>query len=90
MARLIDADFAANYGDGKWPASTETDAVPSFKIFKPTHQSQRYAPGGDFIRRYCTELSHLNRKAGLKCDGLNYPRPIVDYKAIHAETIALF
>lgn len=97
MEHLIDGDFAANNGGWQWSASTGTDAVPYFRIFNPTRQSQRFDPEGDFIRRYCPELSKLDRKAihepyasGVKSIGLKYPRPIVDYKDMRNKTIALF
>lgn len=97
MEHLIDGDFAANNGGWQWSASTGTDAVPYFRIFNPTLQSQRFDPAGDFIRRYCPELSHLDRKTihepyanGIKLGELDYPQPIVDYKAMRVKTIAVF
>lgn len=97
MAHLIDGDFAANNGGWQWCASTGTDAVPYFRIFNPTRQSQRFDPEGDFIRRYCPELAALDRKAihepfakGVVRGKLDYPRPIVDYTAMRSKTIAIF
>ncbi len=97
MEHLIDGDFAANNGGWQWCASTGTDAVPYFRIFNPITQSQRFDPTGDFIRRFCPELSHLDSKTihhpfafGVKPKELNYPQPIVDYKAMRQNTIELF
>lgn len=97
MEHLIDGDFAANNGGWQWSASTGTDAVPYFRIFNPTIQSQRFDPTGDFIRRFCPELAHLDKKTihnpfafGVSPDELDYPQPIVDYKAMRQNTIDLF
>jgi len=97
MEHLIDGDFAANNGGWQWCASTGTDAAPYFRIFNPTTQSQRFDPQGHFIRRFCPELSHLDSKTihdpfanGIKLDELDYPQPIVDYKAMRKNTIELF
>ncbi len=97
MEHLIDGDFAANNGGWQWCASTGTDAVPYFRIFNPTIQSQRFDPSGDFIRRFCPELFHLNNKVihnpfafGVKPGDLDYVLPIVDYKAMRQRTINLF
>ncbi len=97
MQHLIDGDFAANNGGWQWCASTGTDAVPYFRIFNPTTQSQRFDPAGDFIRRFCPELSHLDSKTihnpfafGVKLGELPYPQPIVDYKAMRQTTIDVF
>ncbi len=97
MEHLIDGDFAANNGGWQWCASTGTDAVPYFRIFNPTTQSQRFDANGDFIRRFCPELSDLDNKTihnpfsfGVKDDELDYPKPIVDYKIMRNKTIELF
>jgi deoxyribodipyrimidine photo-lyase len=95
MQNLIDGDFAANNGGWQWSASTGTDAVPYFRIFNPTTQSERFDPKGEFIRRYCPELKDCNnkeihnpsRQARL---AFGYPDPIVDYKTMRAKTIAIY
>jgi deoxyribodipyrimidine photo-lyase len=84
MQHLIDGDLAANNGGWQWSASTGTDAVPYFRIFNPTTQSQRFDPNGDFIRQYCPELKELDNKeihapsieSAKKC---NYPTPIIQH-----------
>jgi deoxyribodipyrimidine photo-lyase len=95
MQHLIDGDFAANNGGWQWCASTGTDAVPYFRIFNPTTQSERFDPKGDFIRRYCPELASLS--AGeihdplpLQRASLGYPEPIVDYKLMRQKVIDAF
>jgi deoxyribodipyrimidine photo-lyase len=97
MEHLIDGDFAANNGGWQWSASTGTDSVPYFRIFNPTTQSQCFDPNGDFIRKFCPELSHLDSKTihspfafGIKPDAINYPQPIVDYKLMRETAMGLF
>ena len=97
MMHLVDGDFAANNGGWQWCASTGTDAVPYFRIFNPTTQSQRFDPEGNFIRQFCPELSNLDNKTihapftfGVENDRLNYSEPIVDYKMMRNKTIEIF
>lgn len=98
MQHLIDGDLAANNGGWQWSASTGNDAVPYFRIFNPTTQSQRFDPKGVFIRQYCPELAHLDNVSihqpyadqGLFSAQLDYPQPIVDYKSTRAKAIEAF
>ena len=96
MQQLIDGDFASNNGGWQWSASTGTDAAPYFRIFNPTTQSERFDGDGTFIRQYCPELADLDNKsihaphAKGKVHGLDYPEPVVDYKAMRAHVIAAF
>lgn len=97
MQHLIDGDLAANNGGWQWSASTGTDAVPYFRIFNPITQSERFDSSGDFIRRYCPELAHLNNKQihnpydrGVSPNSLNYPKPIVNYEQMRKKVIAEF
>jgi deoxyribodipyrimidine photo-lyase len=97
MQNLIDGDLASNNGGWQWSASTGTDAVPYFRIFNPTTQSQRFDPEGKFIRRYCPELAHLDNKKihnplafGVSAGSINYPEPIVDYSVMRKKVITIF
>jgi len=98
MQHLIDGDFASNNGGWQWSASTGTDAAPYFRIFNPITQSEKFDPKGDFIRAYCPELKKLNNKIihnpyayDPTLDGqLNYPKPIIDYKATREHAIEAF
>jgi deoxyribodipyrimidine photo-lyase len=95
MRNLIDGDFAANNGGWQWSASTGTDAVPYFRIFNPTTQSERFDPEGEFIRKYCPELRDCNNKEIHNPSrqtrlAYGYPDPVVDYKAMRAKTIAIY
>jgi deoxyribodipyrimidine photo-lyase len=62
-------------------------------VFNPTMQGEKFDPNGDYIRRWCPELSKLParwinephkapaealRDAGV-APGKNYPRPIVNH-----------
>ncbi|MDQ2994238.1 MAG: deoxyribodipyrimidine photo-lyase [Pseudomonadota bacterium] len=97
MQNLIDGDLAANNGGWQWSASTGTDAVPYFRIFNPTTQSERFDPEGIFIRQFCPELARLNNKAihspyahGVALGSIDYPQPIVDYPTMRTTVIAAF
>ena len=97
MENLIDGDFSANNGGWQWCASTGTDAVPYFRIFNPTTQSERFDKEGTFIRQYCPELRSLSNKqihdpyhSGVNLRHINYPAPIVDYKEMRAYVIEQF
>lgn len=92
---LLDADLAANSASWQWVAGTGADAAPYFRIFNPVTQGQRFDPKGEYVKRYCPELSKMPDKyihnpwaapqnildhAKVKL-GDNYPTPLVDLKA---------
>lgn len=95
---LIDGDFASNNGGWQWCASTGTDAVPYFRIFNPIAQSQRFDAEGQFIRRFCPELSSFDNKAihhpyrfaPQLAKKMSYPRPIIDYAASRKRCLEAF
>lgn len=91
MEHLVDGDFAANNGGWQWSASTGVDAVPYFRIFNPTRQSQRFDPNGDFIRCYLPELKALDNKSihqpsAHQAKTAGYVLPIVEHKPAVAQT----
>lgn len=91
MSKLVDGDLASNNGGWQWSASTGVDAVPYFRIFNPTRQSQRFDEQGHFIRRYLPELAKLDDKSihqpnAMQASQCGYPLPIVDHKSSVAET----
>jgi deoxyribodipyrimidine photo-lyase len=98
MSQLIDGDFAANNGGWQWAASTGCDAVPYFRIFNPTSQSQRFDPQGTFIRSWIPELAHLSARAIHAPDAilkeekaaLEYPSPLVDHRVARQRALTAF
>ena len=95
MQHLVDGDLASNNGGWQWSASTGVDAVPYFRIFNPTRQSQRFDESGAFIRKYVPELASLDNKSihqpnGQQIKQCGYVAPIVDHKNAVAETKAYF
>ena len=102
--RLNDFDLAANNGGWQWAASTGCDAQPWFRIFNPVAQSERFDPGGAFIRRYVPELVRVadrlihapwtmdasaQRAAGCVI-GRDYPAPVVDHAVQRARALELY
>lgn len=82
--KLIDFDFASNNGGWQWSASTGNDAVPYFRIFNPTKQSETYDAQGLFIKKWVPELSSCSAKeihAPKNPSDYGYPAPIV----VHAQ-----
>src|SRR5512139_915909 len=102
--KLIDFDLAANNGGWQWAASVGCDAQPWFRIFNPVAQSEKFDPGGRFIRRYLPELARVpdrsihapwtmpaaeQERAGCVI-GRDYPAPIVDHATQRSSALALF
>jgi len=99
--KLLDYELASNNGGWQWAVGIGCDATPYFRIFNPTLQSQKYDPDGSFIKAYCPELRNLSAKQihnpsdakhlpfGFEL-GIDYPRPIVDYKAQRQKALALY
>jgi len=103
-AQLNDYDLAANNGGWQWAASTGCDAQPYFRIFNPVAQSEKFDPGGRFIRRYVPELAQvadarihapwtmtpLEQQAAGCVIGSEYPAPVVDHAAQRVKALALY
>jgi deoxyribodipyrimidine photo-lyase len=94
-SKLIDLDFASNNGGWQWCASTGTDAVPYFRVFNPTTQSERFDKQGGFIRLFCPELASLDNKSIHdpplnKNPSISYPKPIIDLKSSRKFAIEQF
>ncbi len=91
MAHLIDGDLASNNGGWQWSASTGVDAVPYFRIFNPTRQSERFDADGDFIRHFVPELASVRGKAihnppsAIRAQ-VGYPEPIVNHAKAAEQT----
>ncbi|WP_020209625.1 deoxyribodipyrimidine photo-lyase [Gilvimarinus chinensis] len=91
MQQLIDADFCANNGGWQWSASTGTDAAPYFRIMNPITQSERYDPGGEFIRSQLPQFHNTDKKSLHTGEGVtSYPKPLVDVKISRKQAIERF
>ncbi len=98
---LIDFDLAANNGGWQWASSSGCDAQPYFRIFNPVTQSEKFDPGGKFIRRYLPHLAGLpdaaihapwkanevEKAAAGVVLGENYPLPIVNHAEAREATL---
>ncbi len=99
---LVDADLAANTLGWQWTAGCGADAAPYFRVFNPVRQGERFDGRGDYVRRWCPELSRLPARhihqpwiapkavldaAGVEL-GRDYPRPVVDLAASRREALA--
>ncbi len=101
---LVDADLASNSASWQWCAGSGADAAPYFRIFNPLLQSEKFDPEGDYLVRYCPELTGLPRRyrhkpweadaATLKAANLrlgeDYPLPILDLKTTRERALARF
>ena len=91
---LVDADPASNPASWQWTAGSGADAAPYFRVFNPITQGQKFDETGDYVRRWCPELTALPLKhlhAPFEADkqtlakasvelGRTYPKPIIDHK----------
>ena len=81
LEHLVDGDLAANNGGWQWVAGSGTDAQPSYRVFNPTRQAERFDPDGAYIRRWLPELA--TGRGG-------YPAPIVDHDEARTRALARF
>ena len=99
---LVDADPANNAASWQWVAGCGADAAPYFRIFNPFLQGEKFDPRGDYVRRWCPELSRLPdslihrpweatpvelARAGVRL-GVDYPRPIIAHKEARVRALA--
>ena len=101
---LVDADLAANCASWQWVAGSGADAAPFFRIFNPILQGEKFDKDGNYVRKYCPELSKLPNKylhqpweapeAILNESevvlGKDYPTPIVDLKESRNDALAKY
>lgn len=78
--KLIDFELASNNGGWQWAASSGCDAVPYFRIFNPTLQTQKFDPQGIYIRRWVSEIDKIGQ----------YPRPIVVHEQARVRVLAAY
>jgi deoxyribodipyrimidine photo-lyase len=101
---LVDADLAQNTLNWQWAAGCGTDAMPYFRVFNPTLQSEQFDPQGSYVRRWCPELANLSNKwvhkpasaparilleAGVQLSK-NYPAPIVNHSIAREVALEAF
>lgn len=89
MLSLIDGDFASNSGGWGFSASVGVDPQPYFRVFNSVLQSEKFDPGGEYIRKWVPELRDLEgsravhdpygRGEGARVQGRGYPRMIVGH-----------
>jgi deoxyribodipyrimidine photo-lyase len=101
---LLDADMAANSASWQWVAGSGADAAPYFRVFNPVLQGEKFDKQGEYVKRYCPELSLLPPKyihqpwaapinilqACKITLGKDYPKPIVELKASRERALAAF
>ena len=79
MNHLIDGDLASNNHGWQWVAGTGTDGAPYHRVFNPTLQADRFDPGGEYARRWITDLGTPA-----------YPPPMVDHALERTEALARY
>ncbi|MFO7862571.1 MAG: deoxyribodipyrimidine photo-lyase [Salinivirgaceae bacterium] len=67
--KLLDYELASNNGGWQWAAGSGCDAVPYFRIFNPTLQTQKFDPKLDYVRKWVSEV-----------DKSSYVKPMVEHK----------
>ncbi len=101
---LVDADLASNTMNWQWVAGCGADSAPFFRIFNPVLQSEKWDPGGEYLRRWIPEIAalpdrHLHRPSETPPDvcrttgfrpGETYPLPIVDLSEARARALAAY
>ena len=101
---LLDADLASNSASWQWVAGSGADAAPYFRIFNPVLQGEKFDKQGEYVKRYCPELSKLPDKyihkpweapnAILQASGIvlgeDYPKPIADLKVSRQQALDAF
>jgi deoxyribodipyrimidine photo-lyase len=101
---LVDADLANNTLGWQWVAGCGADAALYFRIFNPMSQGAKFAPQGDYVRRWVPELGKLPARwihhpwdappdvlaAAAVHLGKSYPRPIVNHAVARKLALAAY
>jgi len=74
----VDADLASNSASWQWVAGCGADAAPYFRIFNPVLQGEKFDPRGDYVRKWCPELTDLPDRFVHKPWEAGRAKPIVD------------
>ena len=92
---LVDADLGNNSQGWQWTSGCGADAAPYFRVFNPVLQGEKFDPKGEYVRRWCPELTdrsdqHLHHplEAGERYG--DYPRAIVDLKGSRERALAAY
>ena len=94
MEHLVDFDVASNAHGWQWTAGCGTDASPYYRVFNPIEQGKRFDANGDYIRKYVSELAHLNADEihepwdSLTGYSNGYPERIVNHATERLESLA--
>ncbi len=67
--KLLDYDLSANNGGWQWAASSGCDAVPYFRIFNPTLQTEKFDKELKYIKKWIPEFDNP----------FEYPQPIIKH-----------
>ena len=67
--KLNDYDLSANNGNWQWAAGSGCDAVPYFRIFNPTIQTEKFDKDLTYIKKWLPEFGSQT-----------YPKPIVEHR----------
>jgi len=77
--KLLDYELASNNGGWQWAASSGCDAVPYFRIFNPTLQTQKFDTEHKYIKQWIPEY-----------DTPEYPRPIVEHEFARKRALEVY
>jgi len=82
---LVDYDVSNNNGGWQWSSSTGVDSMPSFRVFNPWRQAEKYDPECEYIKKWIPVLKDVSNKDILKWNEsykkykkIDYPEPIVE------------
>jgi len=77
--KLLDYDLAANNGNWQWAAGCGCDAAPYFRIFSPQRQTEKFDPGGQYLKAWLPDLGSED-----------YPEPMVDHTVARERCLAAY
>jgi deoxyribodipyrimidine photo-lyase len=98
MAHLLDGQLAQNDGNWQWVAGTGADAQPSYRIFSPVRQGERFDEEGVYVKRWVPELARVPARQvhapwSLSRDDRralapDYPPPVVEHELARGRALA--
>jgi len=95
--QLTDYDPANNNGNWEWIMGGGADSQPFFRIFNPWEQGKHYDEKAEYIKEWIPELRELDARVIHRWDtewsqhkGINYPKPICDYKEQKEKIMRLY